>query len=181
MSTPTGVRCNAAPACTVNARRYGARVSFSRRYSDEQRAALLAGVVEHQLTGSEVARRAQAGTLRAGLEPFDVPASTVRHLAHRERVRTSRARAVATGAPAIISDVAAHLAGELEAQTTRALRGSRRRAIPDVARDLRELARAGREVLALQRASSTPDVTPPPAPGSDPPAGLLETIAGEHT
>lgn len=61
---------------------------FKAKYSDDQRTAAVAAVLDHGESAANVARRAAAGEL---LEtPFAIPAATVRHLVRAERGRRRR-------------------------------------------------------------------------------------------
>jgi hypothetical protein len=60
------------------------------KYSQEQRDAVIAAAVDHQTSAAEVARMAARGQLHGKdgqVEPFEIPASTVRSEARKERRR----------------------------------------------------------------------------------------------
>lgn len=151
------------------------------KYTDEQREALIAEVLEHGATGSETARRAAQGTLRARLEPFAVPAPTVRDLAAKRRRRDQLAHDRAIGPSAVVANTCDRLAAMLTQEVDKYERAVRKGRATDPAK-LRELARAAREIATLERtiAPKRPAAAKPAQKSKSKPAGdLIDQLAGE--
>src|SRR4051812_30855026 len=67
---------------------------FERKWTDEQRAAVVSAVLDHGMTGKQAAEAAATGDL-FGLEPFKMPRGTVLDLSGRERKRRRAATVAA--------------------------------------------------------------------------------------
>ena len=141
--------------------------AFSSKYSDEQRAAVVAAFVDGGMTAPAVVDLASAGQLEHDGEQlgrFEMPASTVRSLARDARRRRSgeMRSELANAAPA---DALENLRQRLVSATDHEMRQiERRQRAGKVVKgeELRQLARAYRELASR----TGPADSRPPAPGA---------------
>jgi hypothetical protein len=140
---------------------------FSSKYSDEQRAAIVAAFDERGMTAPAVADLARRGELEhegEPLAPFEVPASTVRSLARDARRRRSGAMRsdLANAAPGdALEDLRRRLVSAIDHELRQI---ERRQRAGEVVKgeELRQLGRARRELAAR----SGPIDSRPPLPGA---------------
>lgn len=159
-------------------------MTFTERWTQDQRDAVIAAALDHKLTAPRVAEMAAAGTLPgpgAVLEPFAMPLGTVRSVVGDER-RERKAREVAAMAPnEVLGDIVGTLAAELRRQTQLfKSRSARGKAGP---REMRELAAAARELVALVRAVQPPASSPArkrPGAQRDGAGDFLEQLAADE-
>lgn len=132
-------------------------MAFTERWTQDQRDAVIAAALDHNLTAPRVTELAAAGGLPgpgAILEPFAMPLGTVRSVVGDAR-RERKARELAAMAPnEVLGDIVGTLAAELRRQTELFRRRSARGKAG--AREMRELAVAARELAALVRAVQPP-------------------------
>lgn len=128
-------------------------MTFTERWNQDQRDAVIAAALDYGHSGPVVARLAAAGELPgpgATLEPFPMPLGTVRSVigdARRER----KAREIAAMAPdAVLGDVVGTLTAELRREVQR-FKGQRARGKAGP-REMREIIGAARELAGLVRA-----------------------------
>jgi hypothetical protein len=143
--------------------------AFSSKYSDEQRAAVVAAFVDGGSTAPEIVDLASAGSLEHDgeqLAAFEMPASTVRSLARDARRRRSGAMRsdLANAAPAdALEDLRRRLVSAIDHELRQVeRRQSAGKAVKGAGEELRQLARAYRELAAR----SGPTGSRPPAPGA---------------
>jgi hypothetical protein len=141
--------------------------TFSSKYSDGQRAAVVAAFVDRGITAPAVVELASAGNLEHDgeqLAPFEMPASTVRSLARDARRRRSGAmRAeLANAAPAdALEDLRRRLVSAIDHELRQVeRRQSAGKAVKGAGEELRQLARAYRELAAR----TGPTGSRPPVP-----------------
>lgn len=134
-------------------------MAFPRRYSDEQKAAIVWAVLDRdpRLSCPKAVAAAQAGEL--GLPAFTIPKTTAQSIMRDEKHR----RLVDDNAPGsgrtpvdVLEDAAGVLAGMVALRTGRA-----RRRKSTTSAEIAEIAKAGREVAAMVRALKDPK---PPGP-----------------
>lgn len=143
--------------------------SFSSKYSDEQRAAVVAAFVDGGSTAPAIVDLASAGTLEHDgeqLAPFEMPASTVRSLARDARRRRSGAMRLdlANAAPAdALEDLRRRLVSAIDHELRQVeRRQSAGKAVKGAGEELRQLARAYRELASR----TGPVGSRPAAPGA---------------
>jgi hypothetical protein len=141
--------------------------SFSSKYSDEQRAAVVAAFVDRGITAPTIMDLASAGKLEHDgeqLAPFEMPASTVRSLARDARRRRSgEMRAdLANAAPGdALEDLRRRMIRAIDHEMKQVERRQRTGKVVK-GEELRQLARAYRELAAR----TGPIDSRPPLPGA---------------
>lgn len=151
------------------------------KYTEAQREALIAEVLERGETAVTTARKAAQGTLAAGLEPFAVPVPTVRDIVARRRRRLQLANERAIGPSAVVAKTCERLAAILTREVDKYERAVKNAKPTDPAK-LRELARAAREIATLERTIApkrTPVAKPAKTSTSKTEGDLLDKLAAE--
>lgn len=149
---------------------------FADTYTDEQRAAVVA---EALASGNrkEAVRRAAAGKLAAGLEPFDISYTYVCELVAAEQLRRDPEGTAARGKSA------AELADDILRRELRRLDASSRANRLNAGK-VREMARALRELDAIARRAPTPPAQGNQGAGNSPdseaPRSILERLAEQE-
>lgn len=156
-------------------------MAFRSHYTDEQKRAVVTAGTRAGLTAPEIVAHAHAGTLDAGLPAFTVPVGTVRDWLAAARAREARA---ATDPAQVLAGVALGVADELAAMLAKARRRQAKTSVDATRRadELRAIARAGREALALQRETRPPRDPTPADTAPDPPPSIpdiVDQLAGE--
>lgn len=127
-------------------------MAFAKRYSDAQTAAVVAAQLDHGLSGAATSAAAARGELPGigrDLEPFEIPAGTCRDKAGDERRRRHAVEAASAGPDAVLRLVTGEAVAMLERHAARLRK--RRRTV--TAAEIAELAKAGRAVADLVKAS----------------------------
>lgn len=155
---------------------------FQRTWTDEQRAAVVACVLDHKKSHSETARLAAAGSLPgigSDLEPFAMPAGTIAHYAGAEKRQRGDIERHRNAPAEVMQDNVARLARMLAQEVERIERAARRGRVDLDA--VQKAARAGREVYALQELARKAENTGKPAPEQptepEQPKGFLDSLA----
>lgn len=129
-------------------------MNLTRKYSDEQRAAVAAAANTPGLTAKRVRELANAGELRSGdgrhLEPFDVPENSVRHYARMARLRPAAGTsAAAPGSGDDVGQLRRRLLKVANAEMAKLEQRSKGNANV-TGEELRQMARALTEIHRLQ-------------------------------
>src|SRR4051812_9755434 len=156
---------------------------WASKYTADQKNAVYQAVLDNGMTAPRVAKAAAAGQL-IGLEPFEIPVTTVRALSTKERRRRAdkqRARAAQedprTAVAAMLVDLMTYARGELDAMA----RGSRKSA--SRWEEMRMAARAIGEIERIARAQAGGASALAQAfedAGEDKAPSLLERLAAER-
>jgi hypothetical protein len=125
---------------------------FTRRWSDEQIAAVIVAALDYGHTYAQVAELAAAGDLPgpgAGLEPFPMPRGSVAEYAGAEKRKRADVARAAAAPERVLEEGIGRLARIFAAEIDR-IEKEHRAGRLDV-RKVTSAAAAGRQVLALQR------------------------------
>jgi hypothetical protein len=153
---------------------------FQRRWSDEQREAVVQAVLVHGLSVKRTAELAAEGRLPGvgrSLEPFPMPWATVADYARADRNRRGDLEQIKRDPSTVMSDNAAELAA-LVAREVDSIKRSSRRGRVDLAR-VREAARTGREVFQLQEMAEKAVGKRDPGDGKAKPARAHDAQGGD--